>query len=419
MYLSLKHIQMMPMKKNDHETTGPYRKKILLVQPEFPIPNKRKVHHDFFPIGLLKIGTYLKRKRQCRVKLVFQNEEVGFQPDEIWITSLFTYWSKYVRESIEYYKKTYPGAKIFLGGIYATLMADDIKIPDITIQKGVYHPAEEYCKNNNIDESLLSEPLDFQILHSMRGCFRKCEFCGTWKIEPKEEFTAEIHDLINKNHVIFYDNNILRRPDINDFLIKLSEKKVDDKRVTYESQSGFDGRILDQEIANLLKKARFTDVRIAWDGKEGVESLKKQMEYLHNAGYPKKDIYVFMLFNWNLTPREMEEKRVKCWELGVQISDCRYRPLTQLYDNYSTRLDQTDKDYYIHDGWTDKEVKAFRRNIRKHNICVRHGLLFYSSEMERMKIDQQKSMQIRSLVDKDEIRKEVTDAWFPDENHTS
>jgi len=49
------------------------------------------------------------------------------------------------------------------------------------------------------------------------------------------------------------------------------------------------------------------------------------------------------------------------------------RPLDQLYDNYDPHLPQTGADYYIHPGWTDERVKAFRRSVRKQNICVRFG----------------------------------------------
>ena len=401
---------------NDHETIGPLKKNILLVQPEFPIPNKRRINHDFFPIGLLKIGTYLKKIQKCNVELTFENKEAGFVPDEIWITSLFTYWSSYVHDSISYYRKKYPQSTIYLGGIYATLMADKISIEGVKIQQGVYTPAENYCKTHNIDESLLDCQLNFQILHSMRGCFRKCSFCGTWRIEPKEEF-INILSIINKNHVIFYDNNILRRPNIAEFLKELSNKKVNNKHVIYESQSGFDGRILDQNIANLLHAARFKNVRIAWDG--GIfekEDVKKQIEYLYNAGYQKKDVYVFMLFNWDISPAEMEKKRIQCWNFGVQISDCRYRPLDQLHDDYSTRLTQNGSNYFINSLWTDETIKRFRRNIRKHNICIRHELKYYSNTLERKKYSKEEIKRLMALTDKEEIKTLVTDAWFPEED---
>ena len=203
---------------NEHECIGPIRKKVLLIQPEFPIPCKRKIHHDYFPIGLLKIGTYLKEVNGCEVQLLLENKESNFIPDEIWITSLFTYWSSYVYESINYFKNLYPGVPIYLGGIFATLMADDIHLTGVTIQRGLYLPAEKYSHTHPIDETLLEEHVDFQIMHSTRGCFRKCAFCGTWKIETEETYNSNVPNMINKNHVIFYDNNILKRPDIEDFL---------------------------------------------------------------------------------------------------------------------------------------------------------------------------------------------------------
>ena len=37
-------------------------KNVLLVEPNFPIPNKSRNHSNFLPIGLLKIAAYLKSK---------------------------------------------------------------------------------------------------------------------------------------------------------------------------------------------------------------------------------------------------------------------------------------------------------------------------------------------------------------------
>ena len=105
---------------------------ILLVEPAFPYPAKSKnkaneVHKNFVPVGLLKIGAYYKSIR-CTVKLVRGNqprEIIGhFVPDKILITSIFTYWSKYVWDAIEYYRGLFPNATIILGGIYATLHND-------------------------------------------------------------------------------------------------------------------------------------------------------------------------------------------------------------------------------------------------------------------------------------------------------
>ena len=103
------------------------KKRVLLVQPDYPIPPKRKVHHDFLPIGLLKIGTYLKHARGYDVELVFGNVKPKMKPDEVWISSLFTYWSEYVHGCARYHRKAFPDSVLKVGGIYATLMPDNVK----------------------------------------------------------------------------------------------------------------------------------------------------------------------------------------------------------------------------------------------------------------------------------------------------
>ena len=102
-----------------------------------------------------------------------------------------------------------------------------------------------------------------------------------------------------------------------------------------ESQCGIDGRMLKPRIAELLKKAKFLNPRIAWDhGYDERERIEQQIQMLVDAGYRSNDIYVFMIYNFDLPFREMLKKIRKCKDLGVPIADCRYRPLDQLYDNY-------------------------------------------------------------------------------------
>lgn len=391
------------------------KKKVLLVYPDFPIPKKRKIHHDFLPIGLLKIGTYLRDHNSCEVRLLFGNSSNGFEPDFVLITSLFTYWSDYVHQSVSYYREMFPEAKIIVGGIYATLLPDVVeKATGAEVFHGTCERAEEWCRNKGIDYSFLPSEVDFEIIHGMRGCFRKCGFCGTWKLEPNEQYFDNFK--FNKNHVVFYDNNFLKHPNVAKILKDFEQLRVNGRVVTFESQSGFDGRILNKELATLIKKARFINPRIAWDHSiEDFAKIKKQVGFLQDAGYHAKEISVFMIFNWELDYDQMEKKREKCWELGVQITDCRYRPLTQLFDRFNARITQTTDDYFIAENWTDAEVKQFRKNVRKHNICIRHGFPFHSPTLEHMRVSKAEYQQLMKSKTKSAIRKKLPDAWFPDE----
>lgn len=360
--------------------------KILLVEPEFPISQKSKNHKNFLPIGLLKLASYYKDRKHY-VALVRGNKEkkdVLLKPDQILITSLFTYWRRYVKESVEHYRRLFPNAKIVVGGIYASLMPHDCAeytgCDEVFI--GVHKDAENCLPLYGILPD--ASNITYQIIHTSRGCIRHCEFCGARKIEPEFTYKKSIASEIRKNKIIFYDNNLLANPHIEGILKELANSVVNGRPITCESQCGFDGRLLTPVLAKLLKKARFINPRIAWDGPYGeYKRVEKQLNLLVNAGYRRRDIFVFMVYNWDLGPDEMEKKREKCKEWQVQISDCRYRLLDQLFDNYNPHKPQTSEDYYIHPKWTDQLIKTFRKNVRNQNICIRMGFAKYDKELEK------------------------------------
>jgi hypothetical protein len=398
------------------------KKKILLVEPNFPIPQKSKNHKNFLPIGLLKIASYLMNKGDD-IKLVRGKgiDILDFQPDEIWITSLFTYWSKYVRNAVQYYKKIFPNAKIIVGGIYASLMPEHCKkyTGCDEVWRGIYTPAEKYLPAYKMVKEN-PHPLDYQIIHASRGCIRRCPFCGTWKIEPEFKAKESIKDEIKYRKIVFYDNNFLANEHIENILNELIELKKKKKILWCESQSGFDGRLLKEKpyLGKMIKKAGFRYPRIAWDWDYNqYKEIKEQIDILISGGYRSRDIFVFMLYNWDIPFEEMEKKRVKCWEWKVQIAGCRYRPLDQTYDHYNPRkTEQTKEDYYIHKDWTDKQIKKFTSNVRRQNICIRYGVDYYSAKLERKKISKDEIVKYKKL-EFNEASKYLDDAWNPAELH--
>ena len=189
-------------------------KNVLLVEPNFPIPNKSRNHSNFLPIGLLKIAAYLK-SRSINVKLIRfeenENDDYGqttldntpepeeFIPDLICVTSIFTYWSKYVKNAVLYHKNKYKNTPILVGGIYASLMPkhckEYTKCDDVIL--GPIKEADELIP----DYSLVD--VDYQILHTSRGCIRKCGFCGTYIIEPEWTCKKSIKNEIIKKKLVF------------------------------------------------------------------------------------------------------------------------------------------------------------------------------------------------------------------------
>lgn len=404
-------------------------KNVLLVEPNFPIPNKSRNHSNFLPIGLLKIASYLE-SQSINVKLVryehIDNAQTtlnfskinkeNYFPDLICVTSIFTYWSKYVKDAVSFYRKKYPNVPILVGGIYASLLPQHCKEYtkcDDVIQ-GTILEAEKLIPDYDLVD------VDYQIVHTTRGCIRQCGFCGVYTVEPKWLYESSIKDKIIKKRVIFYDNNLLANPKIEDILNELIELKNEHKINYLESQSGFDGRILEKKpfLAKMLKDAGFKNPKIAWDHEiTDAPFIKKQIDILIEAGFKAREISVFMIYNYDLDYNEMEDKRVKCFEWGVQINDCRYRPLDSTFDNYNpAKRKQTKRDYWINDNWTDSQVRLFRRNVRRHNICIRMNVDYHSNKLERKQIPQEIA---RSIRDKsyEEVKDLIDDVWTPKEAH--
>ena len=174
-----------------------------MIDPNFPHPPKSKTHQDLIPIGLLKIGAYY-RDQSWDVKLVRLSEsddQLDYEPTKIMVTSLYTYWSKYVIDAVKWARENYPDVRITVGGIWASLMPKECK--ELTgadnIHQGVFENAEDY----DADYSLLSDDVDFQILHTSRGCHRRCTTCGVYCIEPDMAFKKSIKDSVQKPKIIF------------------------------------------------------------------------------------------------------------------------------------------------------------------------------------------------------------------------
>lgn len=387
----------------------PNTKKALLVEPNFPYPRKRA--KDYQPIGLLKISTYLK-KQGITTQLMTKDQIIpNYQPDIIFITSIFTYWSQSVQQTTQLLRETYPNTPIIIGGVYASLMPEHCQktcTPDDIIT-GIIPETE----NLKPDYSLLGT--DYQVIHSTRGCIRKCTNCGVYKVEPQWTCKKSIKNELVKRKILFYDNNILANTHIEDLLNELIWLKKLGQITTIESQSGFDARILVKKphLAKMLKQAGFTNIRIAWDGpyKTG-KIIKKAIKLLTDAGYTSNKIQIFMLFNYTLPYEELEKKRVKCYEWKVVITDCRYVPLNAPTDNYNPRKrKQTPEEYHIHKGWTDQLIRKFKRNIRKHNICVRYKFQYHTTTLEK---NQNKKY---DKLTYEEAQKKYPDAWNPAQYH--
>jgi len=220
-------------------------KKILLVEPQ----KSKKYHTPYPPLGLLKLSTYHKEKG-ANVRFVRGFSGDGFEPDSIYITSLFTYAYEPVHDVIRYYSNRFKKAKIVVGGIYATLCPDHLEEAfgdRVEIHQGLFGPAEELLP----DYSLVPE-WKSSILFTSRGCIRRCLFCSVPQIEPEFKAKPSIRHLIYPRHkkVILWDNNILASFYWRDIFDELEELGLE-----VDFNQGLDARLLNEEVAIRLKRS--------------------------------------------------------------------------------------------------------------------------------------------------------------------
>lgn len=197
---------------------------ILLVEPDY--------QNKYPPMGLMKISTYHKERGDY---VLFHKGKCGSSRiwDRIYITTLFTFDYKKVVETINYYKSMIRSTNdIFVGGIMASLMSEDLKtetgVDNIIVGRLTNSSLIGFDDNVNIDQ--LS--LDYDILkdieyeypagdnffaYTTRGCINKCDFCAVPDLEGYLKVTNDIKTQIitvrniygDKRNLLLLDNNIL------------------------------------------------------------------------------------------------------------------------------------------------------------------------------------------------------------------
>jgi hypothetical protein len=307
--------------------------KILLVEPSY--------YTKYPPLGLLKLASYY-RSRACDVKLVRGiNENLDFNADKIEITSLFTYAWKPVHDAIEYYHKLIPDAKMTVGGIYASIMAERISsnYPFVNVHQGLHDDADRYMPAYDIlENSEKWNNWNSSIVFSSRGCIRNCPFCIVPKIEGKiRPAINDIRQHIYKDHkkVILWDNNFFASPNWKKIIEQLLEIGL---RIDFNQ--GLDARLIDEEKAALIADLKMDTVRMAYDHVGEKKSVYNAAKLLNHQGIRKKDILFYALYNFysqdysfSDTPESFFGIIKDIAEMGCNSYPMRYEPLNSLKKN--------------------------------------------------------------------------------------
>jgi hypothetical protein len=315
---------------------------ILLVEPAF--------HTRFPPLGLLKLASY-HRILGDSVKLVRGCVHPGPKPDRVYVTSLYTWAWKPVWQAVRFYKSLFPRTEVWLGGVYASLMPEHAANSGADhVHVGVFEEAEELMPAYD-----LVPEWDGSIVFSSRGCNNRCPYCAVWRVEGSlNSCRRSIKNLIYPSHtrIILWDNNILQSPywrEVFDELIWFCRARG----MSVDFNQGLDARLITDEVVEKLAKMRLLCVRLAYDHDDMGPFVKKAIEMLGERGIRRRNIFIYVLYNFNDDPESFFRRVGDVLKWGAVVYPMRFEPLNAL-----------ERWKYVGPKWTKEKlevVEDFRR----------------------------------------------------------
>lgn len=383
--------------------------KVLLVEPEFrrlsrskkaqladspndaPASSRSRIDDEslwYPPLGLMKLSRFHKDRGDevrfvCGCDSTLFKEADLFSPAELWdrvyVATLFTFDWKTTIRTIDFYKATVGGTvnSIFVGGIMASLMANDIhEETGVYPVTGVITSPQQIGLRGNVNIDLL--PPDYSILdgrlyainatyyaYTSRGCVKRCPWCGVPKIEPEFVPYIDIKPAIralreqygDKPKLKLMDNNVLASPELERIVADLvalgygrdcftaTEPK---RQRVIDFNQGLDAAFLSGKRMRLLSHLSIKPMRLAFDRLEEEPQYLRAVEIARHHGVTKFSAY--MLYNFRDTPRDVYErlkvniKLNKHWGKGggnanaeVYSYPMRYAPINETDSPHANR----------------------------------------------------------------------------------
>jgi len=288
-------------------------------------------------------------------------------PDLIWITSIMTYWYPGVWEAVRIAREIFPGAQVWLGGIYASLCAGHaekhsgadlvIKADTSNLPKMISEATGFQVRNTSVwgdfkawpfpALDLLKGGLDYAPVLTGIGCPFRCPFCASAHLQPERaRLGAErIYDEIARDHyhfgvsdLAFYDDALLLDAE---YTLRPALERIvrDGPAVRFHVPNALHIRALSRDWCGLLHAAGFKTIRLGlettvdsksrqWGGKVNTGMYLQAVENLFEAGFSGDDIGVYLLCGLpGQTTEEVAEAIRTVWQSGVRPHIAEYSPI--------------------------------------------------------------------------------------------
>ncbi|WP_041084252.1 B12-binding domain-containing radical SAM protein [Thermotoga profunda] len=301
--------------------------------------------------------------------LLSKLSKVG-KPRAVFVTSSLTYWWPGVAHTISYVKQVMPDVPVVLGGLYARLYPEHAK----KNTKADYVFSDELSKIGDLINSVLCETVNFDaenwfeildpayelyekvgylVFLTSLGCPYRCTYCISPKLwkrfiqkDPQKVLEAieKFLDLFKVKDVVFFDDAILinRESHFKPLLRLLIKKNFG---VNYHLPNGIHARLVDEELAILMREAGFKTIKLGYEtagklqeltgGKVYDQDLVKAARILTKAGFTDQEVQAYIMINMPFQGIEDVLKAIEvCKNEGISVSVNEYTPIPGSQDWY-------------------------------------------------------------------------------------
>ncbi|MFH1854105.1 MAG: radical SAM protein [Candidatus Omnitrophota bacterium] len=249
---------------------------------------------------------------------------------QILVTSGMTYWYPGVRSAIKLLREHFKDTPILLGGIYATLChahACATSGANIVWQ-GNYTKKSYFLENGFYPAYDLLKNKDMLPIQLTRGCPFRCSYCASRILNPGFAMKDPVslfeeimyyEKVFGTRSFVFYDDALTycSAKGLKKFLRMVIASGA---HFTFHTPNGLHAKYIDEELAELLKKSNFRDLRLSLEtsdadlqeftgGKVTNNELKMALRNLKEAGFSKQDLGVYILIGamWLDTEKTLKD----------------------------------------------------------------------------------------------------------------
>jgi hypothetical protein len=353
------------------------------------------------------------------------------KPDLIFVTSMMTYWYPGAHLAISLLKERFPGVPVVLGGVYAGLCSDfaeensgaDIvfqgsdmvrmldMVEELTGKKSAFRPVD--FTDYPMPDFSAYKKLYYCTIMTSAGCPFNCTYCASGKIRSgfsvrtPESIIREVRDRIENRgvrHFAFYDDALFVNRD--NHIIPILENVIRmNPDVKFHTPNGLHARFIDKNLANLMKKSGFDNIRLSLETTDiktlettGLKvkpaDVETAVENLLSAGFAPEQIGIYILMGIPGQTFDEVDRTIDFTDtLGIESRLSMYSPIPGTVD--FKKLSDEHNDYYdplYHNGafqyysgrWLDFEK-------RKYLMDKAHRL---NSTRKHSEIDEAKTVQV-------------------------